>query len=97
MEKAESITAFFIRRSLFFLWKPELSKVYGIPESQIGKIVLPSFVAAKWISENEVQIDLESNFTETKNFDTFEFSVRALVRSDGKTLSTKFQRSPAAQ
>ena len=78
-------------------WKPELSKPYGIPESQIGKIVLPSFVAAKWISENEVQIDLESNFTETKNFDTFEFSVRALVRSDGKTLSTKFQRSPAAQ
>jgi hypothetical protein len=50
-----------------------------------------------WISENEVQIDLESNFTETKNFDTFEFSVRALVRRDGKTLSTKFQRSPAAQ
>jgi hypothetical protein len=56
-------------------WKPRLSKLYRIPESQIGKIVLPSFVAAKWISENEVQIDLESSFTETKNFDSFEFTV----------------------
>jgi hypothetical protein len=37
-------------------WKAGLSKLYGIPESQIGKIVLPSFVAAKWISENEIQI-----------------------------------------
>jgi hypothetical protein len=45
-------------------WKPELSKVFGIPESQVGKIVLPSFVAAKWISENEVLIDLESSSLE---------------------------------
>jgi hypothetical protein len=78
-------------------WIPKLSKLYGIPESQIGKIVLPSFVAAKWISENEVQIDLESSFTETKSFDSFEFSVRAFVRGDGKTLSTAFVRSPAVQ
>jgi hypothetical protein len=72
-------------------WKPRLSKLYRIPESQIGKIVLPSFVAAKWISENEVQIDLESSFTETKNFDSFEFTVRALVSGDGRALSTAFQ------
>lgn len=78
-------------------WKPELSKLYGIPESQVGKIVLPSFVAAKWISENEVLIDLESGFTESKNFDSFDFSLRALIRADGKTLSTTFQRGPAAQ
>ena len=78
-------------------WKPELSKLFGIPESQVGKIVLPSFVAAKWISENEVLIDLESSFTDNKNFDDFEFSLRALVGADGKTLSTKFQRGPAAQ
>jgi len=78
-------------------WKPGLSKLYGIPESQIGKIVLPSFVAAKWFSENEVQVDLESSFTETKNFDSFEFSVRALVGSDGTTLRTAFLRGPTAQ
>lgn len=78
-------------------WKPELSKLYGIPETQVGKIVLPSFVAAKWISENEVLIDLESSFTETKNFDSFDFSLRALVRADGKSFSTKFQRGPAVQ
>jgi hypothetical protein len=78
-------------------WKSGLSKLYGIPESQVGKIVLPSFVAAKWTSENEIQIDLESGFTETKNFDSFDFSLRALVRADGKTLSTKFGRSPAAR
>ncbi len=77
-------------------WKPGLSKLYGIPESQVGKIVLPSFVAAKWISENEVQIDLDSAFT-TMNLDTFEFTVRALVSGDGKTLSTKFGHSHAAQ
>jgi hypothetical protein len=71
-------------------WKPQLSKLYGIPENQIGKIVLPSFVAAKWISDNEVYIDLESGFTEEKNFDSFEFAVRALVRGDGKTLKTDF-------
>jgi hypothetical protein len=53
--------------------------------------------SAKWISEDEVLIDLESGFTETKNFDSFDFSLRALVRGDGKTLSTKFGRSPAAQ
>jgi hypothetical protein len=29
-------------------WKSGLSKLYGIPESQVGKIVLPSFVAGKW-------------------------------------------------
>lgn len=78
-------------------WKPELSKLFGISESQVGKIVLPSFVAAKWISENEVLIDLESSFTDNKNFDDFEFSLRASVGADGKTLSTKFQRGPAAQ
>ena len=78
-------------------WKPGLSKLYGIPESQIGKIVLPSFIAAKWISENEVQIDLESSFTETQNFDSFEFSVKAFVTGDGRTLRTAFTRSPAAQ
>ncbi|HXM01217.1 MAG TPA: hypothetical protein VN939_01355 [Chthoniobacterales bacterium] len=78
-------------------WKSGLSKLYGIPESQVGKIVLPSFVAGKWTSENEIQIDLESGFTETKNFDSFDFSLRALVRADGKTLSTKFGRSPAGQ
>jgi hypothetical protein len=76
-------------------WKPKLSKLYGIPESQIGKIVLPSFVAAKWISENEVQVDLDSSFTETKNFDSFEFTVRALVGADGKTLNITFQRAAA--
>jgi hypothetical protein len=54
-------------------------------------------VAAKWISDNEVHFDLESSFTEEKNFDSFEFAVRALVRGDGKTLNTVFQRSPAAQ
>jgi hypothetical protein len=47
--------------------------------------------------ENEIQIDLESGFTETKNFDSFDFSLRALVRADGKTLSAKFGRSPAGQ
>jgi len=78
-------------------WKPKLAGLYGMPESQIGKIVLPSFVAAKWISENEVLIDLESGFTETQNFDSFEFSLRALVRADGKTLSTEFHRGPTAQ
>jgi hypothetical protein len=78
-------------------WRPELSKLYGIPESQVGKIVLPSFVAAKWISENEVLIDLESGFTEIKNFDSFDFSLRALVRADGITLNTNFQRIPTAQ
>jgi hypothetical protein len=59
--------------------------------------VLPSFVAAKWISENAIQIDLESGFTEIKNYDTFDFSLKALVRADGRILSTKFQRAPAAQ
>jgi hypothetical protein len=74
-------------------WKPGLSKLFGLPETQIGKIVLPSFVAAKWISEDEVQIDLESSFTETKNFDSFDFSVRALIRSDGTTVRTAFSRN----
>jgi hypothetical protein len=40
---------------------------------------------------------LESGFTETKNFDTFDFSVRTLVTGDGRTLNTNFQRIPAAQ
>ena len=78
-------------------WKPKLAGLYGVPESQIGKIVLPSFVSAKWISENEVLIDLESGFTETQNFDSFEFFLRALVRADGKTLSAEFHRGPGAQ
>ena len=34
---------------------------------------------------------------ETKNFDSFEFSLRALVKADGKTLSTEFHRGPAVQ
>ena len=48
-----------------------------------------------WISENEVQIDLESSFTETKNFDSFEFSVRAFVTGNGRTLRTAFLRRAA--
>jgi hypothetical protein len=39
----------------------------------------------------------QGGFTESKNLDSFDFSLRTLVRADGKKLSTKFQRGPAAQ
>jgi hypothetical protein len=73
-------------------WRPKLAKLYKMPVSQVGKIVLPVFIAAKWISENEIQIDLEAGFTETKNYDSFGFTVRVLVRADGRTISTEFHK-----
>jgi|SRR5215469_11569928 len=78
-------------------WIPSLSKLYAIPRSEVGKIVLPSFVTAEWISENEIQIDLDSSFTETRNFDSFEFSVRAWVTGNGKTLRSAFRKAGEQQ
>jgi len=62
--------------------KPYIAKTYNIPVSKVGKIVLPTFVSAKWLSATEVEIMCNTVVTLGEN-ETKEFDFTALVSSSG--------------
>ncbi len=62
--------------------KPYIAKTYNVPVSKVGKIVLPTFVSAKWLSATEVEIMCNTVVTLGEN-ETKEFDFTALVSSSG--------------
>jgi len=62
--------------------KPYLAKTYNVPVSKVGKIVLPTFLSAKWLSTTEVEIACNSAVTIGEN-EVKEFDFTALVSSSG--------------
>src|SRR5882757_9504820 len=47
--------------------KPYIAKTYNVSVSKIGKIVLPTFRSAKWLSPTEVEITCNSAATIGEN------------------------------
>jgi hypothetical protein len=78
--------------------KPYIAKTYNVPLAKIGKIVLPTFLSAKWLSAAEVEIMCNSAVTLGEN-ETKEFDFTALVSSSGKvenvTITKKETVAPA--
>jgi hypothetical protein len=62
--------------------KPYIAKTYNVLVSKVGKIVLPTFLSAKWLSPTEVEITCNSAVTIGEN-ETKEFDFTALVSSSG--------------
>jgi hypothetical protein len=62
--------------------KPYIAKAYGVPVAKIGKIVLPTFVSAKWLSATEVEIVCDSGASFGTN-DSSDFDFTAVVSSNG--------------
>jgi hypothetical protein len=62
--------------------KPYIAKAYGVPVAKIGKIVLPTFVSAKWLSATEVEIVCDSGVSFAAN-DSRDFDFTAVVSSMG--------------
>lgn len=62
--------------------KPYIAKTYGVPVAKVGKIVLPTFLSAQWLSPTEVEIVCNTAVTLGEN-DTKEFDFTALVSSSG--------------
>ena len=78
--------------------KPYIAKTYNVPVSKVGKIVLPTFLSAKWLSATEVEIMCNTAVTLGEN-ETKEFDFTALVLSSGNvenvTITKKETAAPA--
>jgi hypothetical protein len=78
--------------------KPHIAKTYNVPVSKVGKIVLPTFLSAKWLSATEVEIMCNTAVTLGEN-ETKEFDFTALVSSSGNvenvTITKKETAAPA--
>jgi hypothetical protein len=62
--------------------KPYIAKTYSVPVAKVGKIVLPTFLSAKWLSAAEVEIVCNAAVNLGENEKEFDFT--ALVSSSGK-------------
>lgn len=64
------------------IFKPKLAKAFNASLNKVGKIVLPTFTSARWISPDEVEIKGQSSvIINNDNGDTFSFT--ALVLKSG--------------
>jgi hypothetical protein len=62
--------------------KPYIAKAYGVPVTKVGKIELPTFLSAQWLSATEVEIVCNADVTLGEK-DIKEFDFTALVSSSG--------------
>jgi hypothetical protein len=57
------------------IFKPKIAEAFGASLDKVGKIVLPTFISARWISADEVEIKGESVVTiNDSDFDEFTFT-----------------------
>lgn len=64
------------------IFKPKLAKAFNASLNKVGKIVLPTFTSARWISPDEVEIKGQSSvIINNDNGDPFSFT--ALVSKAG--------------
>jgi hypothetical protein len=77
--------------------KPYLANTYNVPVSKVGKIVLPTFLSAKWLSSTEIEIVCNTAVTlgesETKEFD-FTALVSSLGNIEKVTITKKESAAP---
>jgi hypothetical protein len=74
--------------------KPYIAKSYNVSVTKVGKIVLPTFLSAKWLSPAEVEITCDTVVTLAEN-DTMEFDFTAVVSSSGTTQSVTITKKQA--
>jgi hypothetical protein len=64
------------------LFKPRIAEAFNASLDKIGKIVLPTFVSARWTDDNEVEIKGESNVIINED-EGDDFTFTALVSKSG--------------
>jgi hypothetical protein len=69
------------------LFNPVLAKVFNVSLERVGKIVLPEFISARWLSAEEVEIKGESGMTvnpsESTDSEDHGFTFTAVVSKSG--------------
>ena len=70
------------------IFKPRLAEAFGASLGKVGKIVLPTFTSARWISADEVEIKGESVvIINDDDGDEFTFTVSVSKSGDVKHLA----------
>jgi hypothetical protein len=72
--------------------KPYLAKSFGVPASKLGKISLPVYKSAKWLSNAELQIVCADAVNLGDSDREFDFT--AVVDSSGKLMSATIVKAP---
>ena len=72
--------------------KPYLARAFGVPATKLGKITLPTYKSAKWLSNARLQIVCAGavNVADTDR----EFDFTAVVDSSGKLLDATIVKAP---
>jgi hypothetical protein len=67
------------------LFNPALAKAFNVSLERVGKIVLPAFISARWLSAEEVEINGESSMTVKESTDSEDhgFTFTAVVSKSG--------------
>jgi hypothetical protein len=65
--------------------KPYLARAYAVPVANLGKITLPNYKSAKWLSPTELQIQCDSGVTIGEEERDFDFT--AVVDKSGKLVN----------
>jgi hypothetical protein len=72
--------------------KPAIAKAYNLSVSEIGKIVLPTFIRARWISDTQAEITCETGATYGNNGENIEFEFTALVNTNGNVSNIRITK-----
>jgi hypothetical protein len=66
------------------IFKPKIAEAFNASLNKVGKIVLPTFTSARWISADEVEVTGESGVTiNDADGDQFTFTFTASVSKSG--------------
>ena len=72
--------------------KPYLARAFGVPATKVGKITLPTYKSAKWLSNAQLQIVCAGAVNLGDSDREFDFT--ALVDSSGKLLNATIVKAP---
>jgi hypothetical protein len=72
--------------------KPYLARAYEVPVTKLGKITLPTYKSAKWLSPTELQIACDSAVS--IGDDERDFGFTAVVDKSGKLVSATIVKAP---
>jgi hypothetical protein len=72
--------------------KPAIAKAYNLPVNEVGKIVLPTFIRANWLSDTQVEITCETSATYGNNADDAEFQFTAVVSTNGNVSNIRITK-----
>ena len=72
--------------------KPYLARAFGVPATKLGKIIVPTYKSAKWLSNAELQIVCAGSVNLGDSNREFDFT--AVVDSSGKLLNATIVKAP---